>query len=45
MIALFGEATVEADWNGRSAYLRSRVQRLIRLGEALVQGEYRRLLR
>jgi len=41
---LFGEATVDADWNGRSAYLRCRVQRLIRLGETLVAGGYRRLL-
>ena len=43
--ALFGETTVEADWSGRSAYLRCQVQRLIRLGETLVQGGYRRLLR
>ena len=42
---LFGEAMVAADWDGRSAYLRCRVQRLIRLGEALVQGGYRDLLR
>ena len=42
---LFGEALVEADWNGRSTYLRCRIQRLIRLGETLVQGSYRRLLR
>jgi hypothetical protein len=44
-IALFGVAAVEADWKGRSAYLRCRVQRLIRLGESLVQGGYRNLLR
>ena len=43
--ALFGEAMVAADWDGPSAYLRCRVQRLIRLGEALVQGGYRDLLR
>jgi len=43
--ALFGEARVAADWDGRSAYLRCRVQRLIRLGETLVQGGYRDLLR
>ena len=43
--ALFGEAMVAADWDGSSAYLRCRVQRLIRLGEALVQGGYRDLLR
>ena len=43
--ALFGESRVAADWDGSSAYLRCRVQRLIRLGEALVQGAYRDLLR
>jgi len=43
--ALFGEAAVTADWDGRSAYLRCRVQRLNRLGETLVQGGYRDLLR
>ena len=43
--ALFGEAMVAADWDGPSAYLRCRVQRLIRLGEALVEGGYRDLLR
>lgn len=42
---LFGQATVDGDWNGPSTYLRCRVQRLIRLGETLVQGGYRRLLR
>ncbi|MDE2166273.1 MAG: DUF2285 domain-containing protein [Alphaproteobacteria bacterium] len=44
-VALFGQATVDADWNGASAYLRCRVQRLIRLGETLVHGGYRRLLK
>jgi hypothetical protein len=44
-IALFGGDRVAADWNGRSAYLRCRIQRLIRLGESLVQGGYRNLLR
>ena len=43
--ALFGEARVAADWDGSSAYLRCRVQRLIRLGQALAQGGYRDLLR
>ncbi|MGK9232233.1 DUF2285 domain-containing protein [Inquilinus limosus] len=43
--ALFGEEIVAQDWDGRSTYLRSRVQRLLRLGEALRQGGYRRLLR
>jgi hypothetical protein len=41
---LFGDAAVTADWNGRSEYLRCRVQRLIRLGEGLTKS-YRRLLR
>lgn len=44
-VALFGEEVVVQDWDGRSTYLRSRVQRLLRLGKALVQGGYRRLLR
>ena len=43
--ALFGETRAAADWDGSSAYLRCRVQRLIRLGAALVQGGYRDLLR
>lgn len=43
--ALFGETRAAADWDGSSAYLRCRVQRLIRLGDALVQGGYRDLLR
>ncbi|MGC1301714.1 MAG: DUF2285 domain-containing protein [Caulobacteraceae bacterium] len=41
---LFGERRVEAEWNGMSDYLRTRVQRLIRLGESLSRGGYRRLL-
>lgn len=44
-VVLFGQATVDADWNGRSGYLRCRVQRLIRLGERLVHGGYRHLLK
>jgi hypothetical protein len=44
-VALFGEAAVAADWDGSSAYLRCPVQRLIHLGETLVRGDYRRLLR
>lgn len=42
---LFGQAMVDADWDSVSAYLRCRVQRLIRLGEGLIQGGYRQLLR
>jgi hypothetical protein len=44
-VVLFGQATVDTDWNGPSAYLRCRVQRLVRLGEILVRGSYRLLLR
>ncbi|WP_050897916.1 DUF2285 domain-containing protein [Nitrospirillum viridazoti] len=43
--ALFGQATANADWDGPSGYLRCRVQRLIRLGETLVRGGYRQLLK
>lgn len=44
-VVLFGQAAVAADWNGGSGYLRCRVQRLIRLGERLVHGGYRQLLK
>ncbi|MBU6296605.1 MAG: DUF2285 domain-containing protein [Alphaproteobacteria bacterium] len=44
-VILFGMATVDADWNGGSGYLRCRVQRRIRLGERLVHGGYRQLLK
>lgn len=43
--ALFGQATVDADWTRGSGYLRCRVQRLIRLGNKLVRGGYRQLLK
>ncbi|MBI1331235.1 MAG: DUF2285 domain-containing protein [Alphaproteobacteria bacterium] len=43
--AVFGRGCVESDWNGASDYLRCRVQRLIRLGDVLVHGGYRRLLK
>ncbi len=43
-IALYGADIVGADWRGHSDYLRSRVQRALRLGHELVQGGYRRFL-
>lgn len=43
--ALYGDDTVEADWQGRSTYLRCRVQRALRVGHMQVWGGYRRLLR
>ena len=43
-VALFGDRTVRDDWSGRSDYLRSRVQRLLRTANGLVGGGYRTLL-
>jgi hypothetical protein len=40
---IFGEARVHEDWNGRSDYMRMRVQRLLRAAEGLVAGGYRAL--
>lgn len=42
--ALFGDRMVRDDWGGRSDYLRSRVQRLLRTADGLVGGGYRTLL-
>jgi hypothetical protein len=42
--ALFGDKMVQDDWSGRSDYLRSRVQRLLRTANSLVDGGYRALL-
>ncbi|HEJ3638625.1 TPA: DUF2285 domain-containing protein, partial [Pseudomonas aeruginosa] len=39
---LFGADAVAADWHTDSA-LRARVRRLVRRGEALMRGGYRRL--
>lgn len=41
---LFGAARVNEDWRRDSDYLRGRVQRLVRNGDALVSGGYRELL-
>jgi len=42
--AIFGEATVRAEWGGRSEFLKARTQRLIRFGKEMVDGGYRKLL-
>lgn len=42
---LYGDALVDAEWRGRSDYLRCRVQRALRVAGMLVNGGYRRLLR
>jgi hypothetical protein len=42
--ALFGEALVRDEWNGRSAFLKSRVQRLLHYGRKMVNGDYKTLL-
>lgn len=43
--ALLGRAVVERDWDGPSTYLRSRMRRLVKLGEAMVRGGYLNLLK
>lgn len=40
---LFGVETVAADWHA-DGYLRARVRRLVRRGEQLMRGDFRRLL-
>jgi hypothetical protein len=42
--ALFTEKLVQEEWNGRSAFLKARVQRLLHYGRKMVNGEYRKLL-
>ncbi|BAV64081.1 DUF2285 domain-containing protein [Sphingobium cloacae] len=44
-IALFGKDRVREDWNGYSDYLRSRICRAIKAGQALRDRGYRNLLR
>ncbi len=41
---LFTEQLVREEWNGRSTFLRTRVQRLIRYGRKMVDGDYKTLL-
>ncbi|MBP7339663.1 DUF2285 domain-containing protein [Niveispirillum sp.] len=42
---LLGEREVRENWNGRSDYLRLRIQRLVRDAWRMVRGGYRDLLR
>jgi len=41
---LFGEKAVREEWGGRSEFLKSRTQRLIKYGKEMVDGGYRKLL-
>lgn len=41
---LFSEKLVREEWNGRSAFLKSRVQRLLHFGRKMVNGGYKTLL-
>ena len=41
---LFGERLVQEEWNGRSAFLRLRVQRLLHYARKMVDGGYKHLL-
>ena len=41
---LFGERLVQEEWNGRSDFLRLRVQRLLHYGRKMVNGGYKHLL-
>jgi hypothetical protein len=42
--ALFSEKFVAEEWNGRSGFLKARVQRLLRYGRKMVDGDYKTLL-
>ena len=44
-VALMGEAVVRDEWNGRSDFLRARVQRILRYGRKMADGGYRELLK
>ncbi len=41
---IFGEQAVRNEWGGRSEFLKSRTQRLIKYGKEMVDGGYRKLL-
>lgn len=43
-VALEGESFVRDEWNGRSDFLRARVQRLLQLGRKMVNGGYKTIL-
>jgi hypothetical protein len=44
-VAVFGKSAVEEDWNGRSDFLRLRVQRLLTYARGMVEGGYGQLLK
>lgn len=44
-VVLFGSRRVGTDWNDGGDHLKNHVRRLVKRGEALVDGGYRRLLR
>lgn len=41
---LFTERYVREEWNGRSTFLKARIQRLLRYGRKMVNGDYKTLL-
>jgi hypothetical protein len=41
---LFTEQFVREEWNGRSTFLKGRIQRLLRYGRKMVNGDYKTLL-
>lgn len=43
-VALMGEAFVREEWNGRSDFLRARVQRMLQYGRKMVNGGYKAIL-
>lgn len=43
-VALLGEAYVREEWNGRSDFLRARIQRILQFGRSMVDGGYRKIL-
>ncbi|WP_380879394.1 hypothetical protein ACFB49_21970 [Sphingomonas sp. DBB INV C78] len=43
--ALFGDACVRRDWNSGSGYLRTRVQRLVKVARHMLKGHHLDLLR
>lgn len=44
-IGIFGDRLVAEEWNGRSGFLRQRVQRLINYARVMVDGGYTKLFR
>ncbi|MFT4077514.1 MAG: DUF2285 domain-containing protein [Asticcacaulis sp.] len=42
--ALYSEQFVNEEWNGRSAFLKARIQRMLKYGRKMVNGDYKALL-